>query len=113
MPRIEHCRPVLPRGRFGAWKLPRESSSLVSTALGILSFGIMAETPAIAAPFRKPLRLTSGPILGFSSISVPRLNLRPCVAGDVCFANHVLDLRLRRVERIVMNQPGFRVIEFE
>jgi hypothetical protein len=39
-------------------------SSLVSTAAGIFLAGMTAETPAIAAPFRKPLRLSSGPILG-------------------------------------------------
>ena len=33
MPRMEHSRPVLPRGRFCAWKPPRLVSSPVSTAV--------------------------------------------------------------------------------
>src|SRR5580658_6759792 len=61
---MEHSRPVRPRGRFCAWKPPRVDSLPLSTAAGTLSVGITAETPAIAAPFRKPLRLISGPILG-------------------------------------------------
>src|ERR1700752_3935539 len=103
MPRIEHCRPVLPRGRFGAWKLPSEGSSLVSTGVGILSVGITAETPAIAAPFRKPLRLTSGPALGLSCMTVPSLNPRPSVARVVRFFDHVFDLDLRGIERVVVD----------
>src|ERR1700722_3208206 len=131
MPSIEHSRPVRPRGRFCAWKLARVDSFLLSTAAGIFSAGITAETPAIAAPFRKPLRAISGPILALlsfitihsslrSKVAVvvtgddsQALNLRPCVACVVCFLDHVLDLGLRRVERVFVDQPGLGIIEFK
>jgi hypothetical protein len=36
-------------------------------------------------------------------MTVPCLNLRPGVVGVVCFFDHVLDLELRCVERVVMD----------
>jgi hypothetical protein len=41
------------------------------------------------------------------------LNLGPSVAGVICFFDHVLDLDLRRVERVVVDQPRFWVVEFK
>src|SRR5271154_4096300 len=117
---MEHSRPVRPRGRFCAWKPPRVDSLPVSTAAGTSSAGITAETPAIAAPFRKPLRLISGPILGLLSfitvhnwLCVRKLNLWPRVPRVICFLDDVLDLDLRSVERVFVGPPGFGVIEFK
>jgi hypothetical protein len=41
------------------------------------------------------------------------LNLGPCVACVIWFLDHVLDLDLRRVERVVVDQPGFGIVEFK
>jgi hypothetical protein len=41
------------------------------------------------------------------------LNLGPCVARVICFLDHVLDLGLRRVKRVFVDQPGFGIIEFK
>jgi hypothetical protein len=35
------------------------------------------------------------------------------MARVVCFPDHVLDLGLRRVKRVFVDQPGFGVIEFK
>ena len=35
------------------------------------------------------------------------------MARVVCFLDHVLNLDLRGIERVVVDQPGFGIIKFE
>jgi hypothetical protein len=109
MPRIEHSRPVRPRGRFCAWKLP----GWIRCWSG-LSWG----SALLESRWKLLLaRHLSGSLSGLpqvrfwgcchSSQSISQaLNLWPCVARVVCFLDHVLDLGLCRVERVFVDQPG-------
>ncbi len=56
------------------------------------------------------LRPGFGVVISHNSSS---LNLRPCMARVVCFLDHVLNLDLRGIERVVVDQPGFGIIKFE
>src|ERR1700744_1854523 len=59
MPRIEHCRPVLPIGRLGTSKLPSSAPPAEGTEAFICVFGITVVTPVNAALLRNPRRLMS------------------------------------------------------
>src|ERR1017187_6762529 len=54
MPRIDTCKPVLPIGRFGAWKFGTDVLPYCPEKFGTIGFGILASAAAELEPTTCP-----------------------------------------------------------